>query len=252
MEKWLKPEDLQHNFEVEKLINEFVKSVGGQLVNEMISKSPNFENADYFFDTGKVLIELKCLQTDFPLSSSLAKKATELFSLWLANGEVTPNMLFNTSKLPRNKRIYLNKIYSEPLRRIIKKANRQLKSTEQHFNLAGNQNLLLIVNDGLYSFEPPFLIRLICDILLKEFSSIHGFVYLTVNRYVSLPNDEFANHIWIPSYSKKADKSLVKFVDELGGNWFEFFGNKIGGYDRDLIQTDKREFIKNSRNILTK
>ncbi|MEP7038456.1 MAG: hypothetical protein ABI891_08935, partial [Acidobacteriota bacterium] len=142
MKTWLEPKDLTHNFDVEKLVSEFIKRNGGELVSELISSSPDFENADYLFREENVLIELKCLQSDFPQSKSFSKKVAELYQKWLMNREINLGMIFDTSKLPRNKRIYLNKIYSEPLRRIIKKANRQLRSTAQNLSLSNSQKLL--------------------------------------------------------------------------------------------------------------
>jgi hypothetical protein len=41
--------DLQHDFEVEPLLNEFVISVGGELVSNLISGNPDFKNAHYVF-----------------------------------------------------------------------------------------------------------------------------------------------------------------------------------------------------------
>lgn len=248
METWLEPKDLQHNFEVEKLMNEFVKRAGGKLVSELISASPDFENADYVFKEENVLIELKCLQTDFPQSNSFGKKIIDLYKQWLVKQEVTLNMLFDTSKLPRNKRIYLNKLYAEPLRRIIKKANRQLRSTEQRLLLSDTKKLLIMVNDGLYSFEPPLLISMICNILQREFSSIDGFVYMTVNRYVEVPGDAYARQLWIPVYSDKAIDSLPEFVNFIGKKWGEFFAEKIGGF-YDTYQTERFDDLINVKNI---
>jgi hypothetical protein len=250
MKKWLEPKDLIHSFNVEKLINEFVESIGGNLVSELIPNSPDFENADYFFQKENLLIELKCLQTDFPQSAKFSKKVAETYENWLMSREITSEMMFNSSKLPREKRVYLNRIYSEPLRRIIKKANRQLRSTEQYFSLKNCQKLLFIVNDGLFSFEPPLLISIICNILSKEFSSIDGFVYFNVNSYVEVEGNPFARQFWIPTYSPKASVDLPDLVNLIGGKWGDFFGNKIGGYDDRIKTDDGFHLIANSRNII--
>jgi hypothetical protein len=84
---------------------------------------------------------------------------------------------------------------------------------------------------------------------LREFSSIHGFVYFTVNRYIELPNDDIAHHLWVPLYSETAHSDLVDFVDNLGVKWFDFLGEKIGGWESPLIQTDKRDILSGVRNI---
>ena len=52
---WLGPKDLQHSFEVEPLIHEFVRSIGGEVVEDLLHDSPDFENADYLFRADQVV-----------------------------------------------------------------------------------------------------------------------------------------------------------------------------------------------------
>ena len=241
--------DFQHDFEIEPLLSEFVASVGGELVSNLISGNPDFKNADYVFRSNQVVIELKSLQEDFALPEKLSDRNLELWKKWFIQGDVKFRHIFHTNELPIEKRRQLGRIYSEPIRRVLKKANRQLRNTAHRLGISEPRNLLLIANDGLYSLEPDLVIGIIAQLLMREFSSIHGFVYFTVNRYVELPIDDFAHHLWIPLYSETAHDDLVNFVDYLGVKWFDFLGEKIGGWDTQLIQTDDRAILRGVRNI---
>jgi hypothetical protein len=241
--------DLQHDFEVEPLLNEFVISVGGELVSNLISGNPDFKNADYVFKSRRVVIELKSLQEDFALPEKLSDKKLELWKKWFSEGEVKFRHIFHTNELPIEKRRQLVRLYSEPIRRVLKKANRQLRTTAQKLGIGESQNLLLIANDGLYSLEPDVVIAIIAQLLEREFSSIHGFVYFTINRYVELSEDNIAHHLWIPLYSETAHDDLVDFVDDLGVKWFDFLGQKIGGWETPLMRTGDRAILRGVRNI---
>jgi hypothetical protein len=42
---------------------------------------------------------------------------------------------------------------------------------------------------------------------------------------------------------------LVDFVDDLGVKWFDFLGQKIGGWEAPLMQTDDSAILRGVRNI---
>lgn len=244
------PEDLQHDFEVEPLLNEFVTSVGGELVSELISGNPDFENADYLFRSSRVVIELKSFQEDFADRKKVQNKTFELWKKWFGEGSVKFGHIFRPNELPRDKRRVFQRLYSEPIRRILKKANRQLRYTGDRLGISDARNLVLIANDGLYSIEPDFIMATIARLLEREFSSIHGFVYFSVNRYVEIQTDQYAHHLWVPSYSdSSARPDLVDFVNDLGAKWFDFLGAKIGGWDAPLIRTDDGSILRRVRHI---
>ena len=64
---------------VESTFDAFVKSAGGYLVADRLPKSPAFENADYLFESPRVIVELKTLQTEFgPGTRSFDKRFDQL------------------------------------------------------------------------------------------------------------------------------------------------------------------------------
>jgi hypothetical protein len=56
---------------VEATWDEFVQTIGGQRISELLSASPNFDNADYLFEPEGVVAELKEVKTEFGGSTML-------------------------------------------------------------------------------------------------------------------------------------------------------------------------------------
>lgn len=232
MDKKLKPDDLKHSFDIETLFSKFVEEVGGELIEKLLPASPTFENADYLFREDSVIIELKCLQNDFPSNSEFKDKIENLYMKWLKERSLPYKAIFNSNKLPKRNKQEILKLYKEPIKRVIKKASRQLKATAKYFEIKNSRKLLLIASDGLYSIEPGLLLSILGGILRREFSGIDGFVFFTVNRYVNIPNNNYACELWVPYYSVNSSKTdIVEFVNSLGRKWGDFISEHIGGFD---------------------
>ncbi len=246
---WLGPEDLQHSFDVEPLVHQFVRDFGGEVIEDLLPKSPDFPNADYLFRKDGVIAELKCLEADFAAPAVIQEKAARLYRTWVKEGSVTAAMLWRPDELPRDKKRKLKALYMGPLQNSIKKANRQLRETATHFKMNEARKLLLIANDGLFSMETLPIIGYLADILQRgTYSNIDGFVYFMVNSYVDVPGDPYARQLWIPLYDDRSPEDLPDFVNRLGNEWSKFFGRKIGGWD-DSYQTDEIDHVWGARHI---
>src|ERR1700720_3512438 len=78
--------------DVEQAFDDYVKSVGGEVVKELLPKSPNFDNADYIFRNQQpepVIAELKCLTKDL-LKEDYQKKLNLLFDDWINSRLIPP------------------------------------------------------------------------------------------------------------------------------------------------------------------
>ena len=235
--------------DVEKTFDEFIQSVKGSKVSEIISKSPQFENADYIFPDKNIVIELKQLETEFSETDSFYDKLHQLHEkLMKKDPQWKPLLLGGNGKYPQWFILEFYRIYRIPLSRIIKKANRQIKQTKQHFSINQPRGILLFVNDSLTSIGPDYIISLAGNILLNSYSSIDCFIYLTVNRYVEVLGSDLANLVWIPVYSEKAEEFLVESVNTLGREWFDFLEKRIGPFD-DRVKKDNSKIIYGSKSI---
>jgi hypothetical protein len=50
---------------VEETWTEFVTTIGGKCIADLLSKSPGFDNADYLFEEVSTVLELKEIETEF-------------------------------------------------------------------------------------------------------------------------------------------------------------------------------------------
>jgi len=234
---------------VEATWDEFFNSIGGKRVSELLPKSPNFDNADYLFDTG-VLAELKEIETEFGRTDAFRAGFDKLMKRLVAEDpEWSPALLGGSGKYPAWFYPELIRIFRPPISRVLKKANRQLRSTKDHFKISGPTGILLFVNDGFTTIGPDLVRSLACDLLTNSYSSIDSFVYLTVNRYVEIHGSDAPRLVWAPTYSERAPDALHEFVNDLGRNWFAFLEAKIGPFTVEKWETDDPDAIRGAKAI---
>jgi len=216
---------------VEETWREFVRTAGGQVVEDLVPEPRTFQNADFLFPALSVVAELKEVETEFEKSEafksgfhSLMERLVEEDPTW------RPALFGGSGKFPNWFTPELIRLLRPPISRILKKANRQLRETKDHFKIQSCSGILIMVNDGFTSLEPHFVRSLACSLLVNSYSSIDCFLYVTVNRYVEIVGSDVPRLVWFPSYSNRASESLVSFIDDLGRSWFQFLEAKIGPF----------------------
>lgn len=217
--------------DVEATWREFVRSAGGQVVDDLLSGQRDFENADFLFPSEQVVAELKEIQTEFERApafrtgyEALLKRLMEENPLW------RPVLLGGSGEYPKWFVIEFIRLFRPPISRVLKKANRQIRETKQHFKLNAPKGILIFVNDGFIALEPHYVRELACNLLVDSYSEIHCFLYLTVNRYVEIEGSDVPRLLWMPTYGDRASDELVSFVDDLGRKWFDLLEKKIGTF----------------------
>lgn len=238
--------EIQHSpLPVESTFNEFVLSVDGRLISKQFTKSPLFKNADYLFESDMVVAELKCLTEDLAKPNyicTVIKKYKDWF------GDSAIKALFDPDMLNKKQKLFMFDLIKKPLRRVILKANKQIKETKEVLSLDNYRGLFLLCNDGLFGVPTRTIINACCNLLSKNFSYCDGFVYFTLNKYSRTPNSQNANLLWVPFYGDNAGE-LDQFVNILGKKWFKFLEGKIGKFEmaeslsyEDILYSD---YIKN-------
>lgn len=214
---------------VEKAWREFIRTLGGKLVEDLVPPPRNFHNADFLFRGVEVVAELKEIQSEFSDHASFQNAFDSLMKRVLdEDPSWKPSLFGGTTGLPSWFDRELVRLFRDPISRILKRANRQLRETKSHFGIASPTGLLLLVNDGFTSLWPDHIRWLVADLLVQSYSSIDCVVYLTVNTYVEYAKNETPGLMWAPLYSDRAPESLVGFVDDLGRRWFDYMEQAIG------------------------
>lgn len=234
---------------VERNWEEFVRSVGGEVVEDILSEPRTFENADFLFRSLPMVAELKEVETEFGRSSAFHEGFRALIGrVMVEDPNWRPNLLGGSGDYPKWFSREFIRLFRPPVSRVLKKANRQIRETKAHFGITEPTGMLVFVNDGFTQLEPHFVRALACDLLVNSYSSIDCFLYMTVNRYVEVPGCDVPRLLWMPSYSERATDSLVQFVDDLGRKWYEYLETKIGPFTIQREEVPQSE--DNPRTIL--
>ena len=207
--------------DVEQAFDDFVRSIGGVVVKEVIPRSPAFDNADYQFPVAKVVAELKCLTENKLDDPAFAAKVDVCWQKWRQHGYVdgdTPESMRSDS-IPRECFSDIRRIYMAPLQRIIKKANRQIRETKQHLNLREHHGLLLLANDGNLAIPPDSLFRLALEILNGSCSEIAEIVLFTANLLSKVPTTDIPCYLWLIGTVPGCQDIDLTFSQELGVRW---------------------------------
>ena len=157
---------------------------------------------------------------------------------------MTLSAIFHSGEQPKEYKNDLLRLFRPALSRILKKANTQIKETKRELNIPTTSGILLLINDDFLSLEPRFITSIICEILTHSYSSIDAFVYLTLNHYVDIPGNNYANLMWIPVYSERAPDSLTGFVNKLGSQWFQFLEAETGEFDNKILTDDLASIVQ--------
>jgi hypothetical protein len=233
----------------EPTFDAFVACVGGVRVSTLIGKSPNFQNADYYFPSANVVLELKTIEEDFPTLPEYEEKLRNLRADQIRRGLATFGSVLRMEPPSREAVDEVLRLYRPRLNRMLDKANGQIKDTKKALRLLNATGLVIVANDRLKSLEPYFVVHLLANILMSRFSAVDGFVYVTLNEYVDLPGSDLANLLWAPLYSDAAPDSLVDFVDTLGRAWFGFLEDRIGPF-QSRSESQDRDILLGGRMIL--
>lgn len=216
---------------VEGSWREFVRSVGGEVVEELLPEPRTFQNADFLFRSLPVVAELKEVETEFGRSSAVREGFRALIGRVM---EEDPNwrplLLSGSGEYPKWFSREFVRLFRPAVSRVLKKANRQIRETKAHFGISEPTGMLVFVNEGFTELEPHFVRAVACDLLVNSYSSVDCFLYMTVNRYVEVAGSDVPRLLWMPSYSERATDSLVQFVDDLGRKWYDFLEAKIGPF----------------------
>lgn len=201
--------------------NDFVPTANGELVAPLITKQ-GVKNADYLWRQSQVIGEHKILETDFAQTSETLAKVEKAFSNF-------PDADFANDHDPLFRELF--SILRVPIRRIIEKANRQIKETKLVLKLANHRGIVFLVNDEFRSAPPSIVMGIIQSILQEKerYRSVDGVVYLT-NHYVELSENDLANLLWVPIYKGYPSDALVDFVDGLGSRWSSYMEAIIGPF----------------------
>jgi hypothetical protein len=219
--------------DAETLISRFVAQSGGTLVSDLLSKSPDIENADYLFRPDglpPVVAELKCLTEDHG-DLDYNKKIGVLYAEWIDRGLVPDHRgrsTIESEALPEECRAELFELIGRRLRKIVNKASRQIRLTKEHLGIPDAKGLLLLVNEGNYSLASDMILYLVGQTMKVTGQSIDSVIYFTVNMVSSVSITERNALLWVQTVHPQRDGIDVRFLTWLRDAWMEFHSKVLG------------------------
>ena len=216
---------------VEETFDELVREYGGGVVlKEKLPKSPSFNNADYIFHFEKIVAELKCLTEDNMDSVGTQSKVKDLINEWHGAGKIKNTHIdeSNWREFPVD---FQNRIYELTTRSIkkrIQKANLQIRETKRELKLDEYNGLVILANDGIVSLSPPAFIHAAHHVLLRDFSEVKYFIYMTANLFTRLRESPMPTLFWIGYDTQKGPKMDEAFINRLGDCWRGLVCRKTG------------------------
>jgi hypothetical protein len=184
-------------FDTEILMDDVVLMAGGERVDQSLRADDPLrpKNADYVFRQDNAVAELKSLQQEV-LTAAYRRKLARLFRSWNDRELIrvygrTIVQLQNLPKACQNEWLRLLTLSLQT--NVVSKANKQIEWTKERLGIPDAKGILLLANDGNYSFEPYNLVVLVSQILRKlhpdrtpQYSSIHAVAFFSANLRFAL------------------------------------------------------------------
>jgi hypothetical protein len=138
-------------------------------------------------------------------------------------GPIYGRNIINSKTLPERCQRELIDLYKPALQKRILKANKQIRETADFFGMPDAKGIVFIANDGNYALEADAAIYLIGRILGQDCSSIHSFVYFTVNMPASGPMTDKEILVWVHANRRKILEPVDSdFVMNIFRSWRSF------------------------------
>jgi hypothetical protein len=211
----------------------FVKEFGG----EVLIENSKHKLADYLFRKQNVVAELKCLTQDQTVAMN--DRVAELIRQWVRkhNKPPRPEFLSIATAPPEIKIPWLNFLRSD-IENIVRKANRQIRSTKNACHLPTAKGLLLVFNERNPLHNRPKDFRTLLEsVLLKRkpdkqraFPHINGVIYFSFET-VKTETDGRSMNFWDAvrlAVGSEDTAPLKQFQDELQQAWYAYIQKTTG------------------------
>jgi hypothetical protein len=205
---------------VENEFDRFMAELSYTRVSEDIGDSPSFQNADYVNKTDKSVVELKVLQKEFFDNGGLVDSLNAIIINPVnIDDRGIGQYVFTIPNINREGK-YDN--FEEPLRRVIKKANSQLRETrEYYFENEISWGFLMLAQVGFNQLSPDITAALVQKIVNREFRSIDGVIICTPYHRTRNPTTLKINPECV-SVTNELDIIKKKKCMDIADKWVKF------------------------------
>lgn len=219
----------------ESMFRSVVNSMSGEVLPE-----GDVESADFLFRQYSVVAELKTLKED--ARAEYAIKLQALISGWakrrllLAMGRTVIEL---RKVHPICQREWLA-LLQGPVQGLLRKANRQIRSTKETASVPGAKGLVIIANDGNFLHTNPIdYMTIVARALQKkkpsgesQFPHIRGVIYMSYR----VTTEQEGMPFWVGGVlDPQTDNDLHRFQLELKAGWFRYLRKATGVGVREAL-----------------
>jgi hypothetical protein len=192
---------------LEPTFNEFVQSVGGELLEKLLPNNDGRKRADYLFRSPLIIAELKCIEHDINIAE-YRSKLLALMRRWQAEGfRAYGTVRVELRKLPKRWQAEWMDLHEKPIQKILKRSNKQIRDAKKSLGLFDAKGVILIANEGQMFSSPADLFTYIARILQKTkpdgeliYSSIHHVALFSTSIPVFSPSLPQPVLPWFPAF----------------------------------------------------
>ena len=224
---------------VESTFNRIIQEMGGKRVDAMLDETPDWDNADYVFESPAIVAELKEVHQDSNDDAGLSERITKIYEKYMKLGAVPP--IFGSQKiridqLPEECRLEMMTPFKRKLEGPVKKAAKQIKETKRQLGLPDAAGMLILVNEGSTFLNPALAFHFLHHILNKQYRSIDHIVFCSVNMLLRGPAVPEGGLFWSNAGIDGRAQIPKQFLSKLRATWMSVLDDEIGvpGYVKSI------------------
>ncbi|MGA8549627.1 MAG: hypothetical protein WB678_05275 [Stellaceae bacterium] len=243
-------------YSIEETWTRVARNVGGSLVSDLLPRWTDLpKNADFVFPDYKVIAELKRLEHDSHLDREIPRKINELYRRWVYEGKVVPiygTVSINLRTLPIDCAEEVISLYRNPIKRRIRKANEQIKSTKSLLGMEDALGLLIFVHDGDYSLTQEMVLALVYRCLRRgDFKGIDSLTYVNMDMKAVIPGTPTDYKLFLHTCRDPARQVPSELVESLQNSWYSEIQARFGFSLPRVVVKDPARFIDRFRYVRT-
>ena len=212
--------------ELENEFDQLFKRINYLRVSDIIGQSPSFSNADYINKDKKIVVELKIVEKDFFEHGGVISKLNAFVTV---PKKIDENGFGQYEfSLPNKNREGKFDTMEEPLRRILKKANKQLRETKKKLLNDVGMGFVILALNMKTTIDPEKIRELVANLVSQEFLSISGFIICTPGWGLLNKKTGKLHPICLPTTKFGCSEDIRLACNDLGLEWCKFIDD--GGH----------------------
>ncbi len=213
------------------------------------------EKADFFFNDREIVCELKSLRTD--QSGKVDKilrphQERPEWPIFYGGWEIHKVLRHLPDGLQINKQIYDG--VTSAIKELVRKANRQIRTTKQVFELPSAGGVLVILNEYVDILSPDVIAQKVYELYNKrtstgelQFPEINFTWIINVSHYAQLTPDLQGLPSLVLPNSVPDPANVSDFVDSLQPQWAAYNGVPMFRVDWDSLDSIKFESVSQAK-----